>query len=653
MLTSSNTSGLPFGVKTIGKVTLKSTTSGIVILSETCSLQVVGEKNSPTYKLDQAVDIKAEEDLKLSCTAVNSSKVAVTTTPSYETRYRTSYGDVVKTTGGDVSPISFKASEEKPFTVILPKANVPQLYVIGLKLSSNDVKSNTIYLNYLISGFNATIKNVSLNKDYYLKGEKAQVSFFYSSTSAGSLTGNRISSVSIPPLNSKIQILNDKDKSCAKIQTQTLIKASDKIEVPISITSNCVDPKIILTLTDDKGTIFDQKEFKVKTTSVIPEPNTSSNIKYIIILLVVLCFVAIYTYSSKRKKTPTSTSSSAESNPVDNNIPLGIVFFFLLLGLLSFLPASKASANSFVFPQDAVYNGCDITGVINVDSIYDLDYRFNPDGQVSITPEVTATGCDGRKVTGIVDYNIEPRFSGQNQDIQDIRDRTYRAYRYGINNDSGADFWNDADVDHGYPTITQSGDYWMHFQIAFVGEALMGRPTPSLGQPHLVHTGFTDNNHSNNSWEYYYDETHSVWRDTSTYTQDHELIKASQVLDYDPVMHAYVSDNYATSYKFDSTTSPNLNRATLLVSTIKFIDIKVKARPTVTVWVNNARPSATIKYGDKAKVTWTPTGSILCNCTYNGSKSCGSSDASGNGIKNSSNTLLDITSSTTVNVHCD
>lgn len=335
MLTSNNSSGFPFGFANLGKVTLTATTKGIEILPETCTLQIIGDKTGKTYSLVQGVGINGEESISLTCEALNSSKVEVTTTPSYEVHSGSSFGDILSQNGGSVDPITFKAGEKTSFSVTLPKATIPQIYNVNFTLNDKDNKSNSIDVNYMVLGVSATIDNVSLDKDYYNKGDTALLSLIYTSNASS-------------PISSKIQISNSKGKSCAEPQTQTLTQPIPlKIDTSIVITSSCIDPKITATLTDDKGVVLAQKEFNVKTTSAVPAQASNKIIIYVIIALLIIIILFIY---FKKKKNLPSTQPT-------NNISMSIIFpFLLLVALFGFIPTDKVSADTYKFTDG--YPGC-------------------------------------------------------------------------------------------------------------------------------------------------------------------------------------------------------------------------------------------------------------------------------------------------------
>jgi hypothetical protein len=324
MFKASNSNGFTFGIRDIGKVTLSAISSGLQILPETCYLNVEGEENNTKYSIYKGVDIKQEENLILTCDTLNSSQKNISVKPSYETHYRSTYGDIVDQTGGDNNPITFDAMESKSFSVVLPKATTPQKYDIVFKLG----KSNPVTISYTLWGSSATVQSVFLDKDYYIVGDTANVSLVYTS-SGNSVRDSRFKSENIGNITANLSILSDNGEYCSENKSQTLQQNLLKADVPISIIKECSNPKIIISLTDDNGTVLDQKEFIVKTTST-PTPS-KSNSMYFIIILVLVIIIIIYSIAKRNKNTPAT--------------PVGIFLLFLLVALFGFIPSHKVSAD--------------------------------------------------------------------------------------------------------------------------------------------------------------------------------------------------------------------------------------------------------------------------------------------------------------------
>lgn len=370
VLISNNKNGFPFGIADIGKVKLIATTDGIELLPETCSLKVVGE--DAIYTLTQGVDIKSAEDLSLTCTAINSSKKDTTATQKFETRYRSSYGDIVDQTGGDTTPVVFKAGEKKTFSLIIPKASVPQAYNLRLTLG----QSNPISLHYVLRGNSATIQSVSLDKDYYMKGDTALVSFVYSH-SADSFQGSRFGSSLPQALSGKVSVVDGKDNACSENLTENLNNDSIKADVSVQILSDCIDPKIIILLTDSTGTVLDQKEFVVKTTS-LPSQSSNNNLIYIIIGVIVLIIIIISIIMKKKN----STASM--------NVPMSILFILILSFVL--LPKGEAQAKTFGFGSTTiVVNSSNVSDNGSNGSSWSGAPSLFPNGGINVSGSITNT----------------------------------------------------------------------------------------------------------------------------------------------------------------------------------------------------------------------------------------------------------------------
>jgi hypothetical protein len=304
-----NESGMPMGMAVAGKATLVSTVKNIEILSETCSLGVVNEKNSPKYDLIQGIDIEKTENLKLTCTVLNSAKEVVSASPVYETHYRTVYGEIVSQEGGDTDSISFKAGEKKIVSLILPKATKPQAYDVKVLLKSKDVSSNSVVVHYVLRGASATIQNFSLDKDYYKKDEVANISFILT-PSADNFSESRFAASALSEVTLTATINDDKQKECIAPINKNITNDlnNGKIDLVVPVIANCNNPQATIILKDASGNILDQKSlsFESKKDNVT---QTSSNnaVKIILIIfgILVVAGLAFYFINLKKKENET------------------------------------------------------------------------------------------------------------------------------------------------------------------------------------------------------------------------------------------------------------------------------------------------------------------------------------------------------------
>jgi len=307
-----NNSGLPLAFGDAGTIKLVATVKdvkNVEILPETCILSIEGEKNHTIYNINQGVDIAPSENLLLTCTALNDLKVETKVTPSYETHYRNLDGEIVSTTGGSITPITFKAGEKKVVMIRLPKATSPQAYMIKTALKSDNVYSNYITAYYVIQGESATIQSVSLDKDYYTTGDTAKLSLFWMS-SADSFSGSRASLKGAKPLDVTLvaSIKDNNQKDCVNPITQIFSdnKNGGIVTIPLPIIINCKTPQASVELKNSKGDILAQKQlsFGVKPKTELMPVNISSNKNIITIIfgVLVVAGITIYFINLKKKK---------------------------------------------------------------------------------------------------------------------------------------------------------------------------------------------------------------------------------------------------------------------------------------------------------------------------------------------------------------
>jgi hypothetical protein len=216
-------------------------------------------------------------------------------TSFFETREFGAYGAIAEQTGGDYTAINFKKGEKKTFSITLPKGNLAKFYNVKVQLMSGDSISNPISVYYILRGVNASVYQLSLDKDYYRAGEKGEVSFVWSGPSSkyirgGSVTGPQQS------VNLNLAITNDKGAECItpikRILTKNVNTPQEKI--PFSVESNCTDPNVSATLTDNTGKVLDQKDFNFKTISTVNVTTHKTNYWVWIIVMIILIGFAVY-----------------------------------------------------------------------------------------------------------------------------------------------------------------------------------------------------------------------------------------------------------------------------------------------------------------------------------------------------------------------
>jgi hypothetical protein len=324
LLVSRNSSDFPFATKVLGEVTLKSSVSGILISPESCSASFDGGSNKTLITPTSTLLLKdASQVVNISCTATNLSSSPVTASLNVNTKLQSAFGENVDTPLANPVSFSFKANEKKTISFVLPIAKSPQKYFADVSLVSGNNSLGSFSFVYLVPGSSATISNISLDKDFYKRGETAALSMvWYSGT---------------PKLSVEATLKNGSGFDCAKDIKNEITPST--IELLFPVTSTCRDPHVLVSLKDASGNVLDTKDFSVTTTSTNEGKNNTPFI--LVVVLAALIIVGIYVKKHKSH----SGDLPNTSNPV--NPMMAILPIIFVAGLLSLVPFSNAYADTY------------------------------------------------------------------------------------------------------------------------------------------------------------------------------------------------------------------------------------------------------------------------------------------------------------------
>ncbi|MDD3662711.1 MAG: hypothetical protein PHT84_02500 [Candidatus Pacebacteria bacterium] len=616
LLVAKNESSFVFGMSFAGKINLVSSEKGIEILPESCSLFIDKAPFDRGYDLSRGVDVSKEESLILKCDISNKTDGDIVANPVFETHYRTVYGEIVPHSDVLNNPITLSQGENKDVLIYLPKALKPQSYDVKVSLEYENGNSNSIITHYVLQGASATIQNLSLDKDYYEKGETAKI-FLSWFPSADSFPGSRIGEgSSISDVSMKAKITNKNGLNCTSplIESLSMEHNTMKNEFNVPITKSCINPEVSLSLVDGKGNILDEKTFKVETTTKAEEPNLIFPIVLIIIALILILY-----FLGKKK-------NLSVSNTQINSFFLILVFAFSSL----IIPLVKTSA------------------------YYALEIAVNGGG-----------GGGGGGTTDPADTGTPP--AGLNASIN--LDKTVYSPGETITVTSSVFYvacsntTKDIEVT-GY--ITNGSTYTSSTQTLYVGSVTGGAsPTyytsnftaPSTAGTYVLKVkidGYTPAYYSSGVTSSYYEDFVSFKYDLVEgmydYYSSHPYIDAVIGIIYtaDDLNDLYLINDFISEVTISGSDK------SLSFSRNYDLQFTVIAPPTVTVWANGSTSPSAISSGGNVDVTWDSTNATSCNCTYlkdvNGIKkpfSCG------NGTdKISPNIISGVTTQTTFTVIC-
>jgi len=382
-ISSENTSGFPFGQATLGKVILKRSDAAqnpIVIDTVSCYLTVEGEKDQPHYAPRQGVDISIVEKLQSNCIVENTSNVPTTATPSFVTRTRSNFGEIVSTQGGDMNAVIFAPNEKKTIVTSLPISLTPQSYNVNLKYGAT---SNEISYHYVIQGAGGTIQNILLDKDAYVKGETANISFMWSPSADGFPYSRQGASTQLTSPSFAISLVDETGNSCANSFNQPLLSDDILVQAKIAIISSCIHPRANVTLADAKLGVLAQMSFETATTPSPSIPQKETNTKNILAVMLVILLSVIFAFLIYRNKKV-------------HSLPVGPLVLLFVIGFM-FTHAEIARADTF-------YTGFTGTTLVNV-SLNKTSYA--PGEPMTITGSITVAGCANSGDWYLLKYGVD------------------------------------------------------------------------------------------------------------------------------------------------------------------------------------------------------------------------------------------------------
>ncbi len=330
---SKNENGLSLGTALVGEVKITNNLPNIIqIIPDSCYL--VKNTAKEQYLLSQVVLINSTDVVTIKCLVQSNLSTNTIFTPNFITRSHTIFGETVSDTGGSRENIIIKKGISD-INIILPKASNPQSYNISFFLKTPDSKttSNTISINYILSGIAGEIKNVVFDKTYYRRGDTANLQVF--STQTGVSTSTITASIT------------DDTGLCSETTTKDISNFSI-INLKIPITKDCTNPKANIILSSN-GTILDTQNYEVMTVVSTTTPTFSTIAMFLKIIALVLVVMGLGALVYRKKY-------------------LIMIFGVIIISssLFYFLPLSKVEAYpcTYAYCWNNNFAPCDVNGVL-------------------------------------------------------------------------------------------------------------------------------------------------------------------------------------------------------------------------------------------------------------------------------------------------
>ncbi|MEY3784072.1 MAG: hypothetical protein RLZZ230_394 [Candidatus Parcubacteria bacterium] len=377
-----NPDGLNFGMVQIKEpVILTGNNENIQIDPASCFVTVEGEVGDKHYYIDQGVDITAGENLIAHCTVSNTFATDQTIVPVFQTHYRTTFGKLVDTTKQDA--FDLKPGQTIDFTATLPKVSVPQAYDATLVFTTADNArvSSPLTFHYVLRGESATIQNLTLDKDYYSKGDTAQATFFWSGSADG-FPDSRFGPTGAIEISAIFAIVDITDTACISPMTRKLdSESTGGINiVAIAISHDCINPTITAKIVDKDGKVLAENTYDIVSKNP-PEPQTDfvagvTAAPLIIPLLFTLLFLLVSSFIIYRFR---------KGRQVSPLLGLG-----LMIGVGVFGGGGEAQADTFTFgvfnANGYSYSDATVVTTVNLNkSSYYTNEAIDVTGSMSYT----------------------------------------------------------------------------------------------------------------------------------------------------------------------------------------------------------------------------------------------------------------------------
>ncbi len=373
-LFAGNSSGLPLGYSFVGNIKLSASQKSLSVDGNSCSLTLEGNGQKRTFALSASPVVSDGQKLSISCSVANPFINEAKLSPKFETRYQTIYGDLVDV--GTISEIfTLKPLEKKTISLKIPTAQNPGTYKSNLNFSDGSNSTNTISISYNVYGFSSNIFNISSDKDFYMRGDVANIGTLWSSNA------KEVSSMDV-------KIRSSRGANCG---SSTMENPEFNQSILVSIKKKCYDPNITLTLRDADGKNIAEKQVSVDTTSVPKDSGIFAGKKGAVLLFVLLIVIALLGIFMKKKK-------------------IGVVGGISVFLALAFLPNIKAEAATYWIGSQN-----DIRVIVNVSNtqnpgstIYNQGDTMTIDGYMDTSSSLTRTVNLGAVTVGNSSFNIFP-----------------------------------------------------------------------------------------------------------------------------------------------------------------------------------------------------------------------------------------------------
>lgn len=382
-------------------------------------LTIKEDLNTKQYGAKFGVDVDKNENLIFNGEFTNRFKKEMVVYPQFTTYFRSVFGNIINVQKADQA-ISFKAGEKKLLQVAVPKVEKPQAYEVRVDLvdANGQNVSFPINFHYVLRGDSATIQSISLDKDYYQKGEKANLSLELTGQ-ANAFDGSRKGIIKgAGNYLIEASIKDSKGNYCSKKSAREITQEESlqfSETASLSITADCLNPEATVQIKNAGGEVLDTQTFKVVSKNIKEgfvkntladdfERAVNGTLMKILGVLAILFIICIGMIIYKKIK---SSSGSVIT-----------IFFMFIAASLLFSYADKAGAAAtsdwkWEVPKEITsYYDIDVSGFVGLDNfVYERSEPMDVYTQIKIIQSICRNS--GGNVDVDILFGIEKRVDGK------------------------------------------------------------------------------------------------------------------------------------------------------------------------------------------------------------------------------------------------
>ena len=284
-----NDSGIPLAANSL-EVNFNRDSSFIELIPDTCFL-VSSSNNENKVAIDKTLTLEKSENIILSCQIKNNLKENIELNPVYETHKDNLYGEAIDQKY-QKEEIIILADEEKSISLTIPTVLSSGDYVTQVSLKQGNKIYNRMLVKYSIGERELVkIKNISLDKTSYKKGEEMNLSvlFNYLSNKDASLKMN-------------VSVLNKKGDVCLPSFTEITPSSSTFLSFKKELKLDCNDPLVTIKITNESDELLAQKDMVFESVKKIDRTLIIDIVVLTLIVILVVAGIIIFFVKPKNKK---------------------------------------------------------------------------------------------------------------------------------------------------------------------------------------------------------------------------------------------------------------------------------------------------------------------------------------------------------------